>query len=208
MEYFNFHIIKWCVQRSVSASLVFCVRYVPWSGKEQVWNVKKYLHTGDLQILVWSCYNQTISTEKNPQIGFRVYHNFKVRVSTNAGKKWEIYTDKNWKPLHKWECQGTSLHHWNQYSFHLQADIPYTPKIKLGCLKLLLKIRFRLLLELVYFSKAAATDCRSLYKQCLCHIQRRKWMLTLVLCSPFTSGSDWLHLILHIFTVLPWPEIY
>lgn len=114
----------------------------------------------------------------------------------------------NWKPLHKWECQGTSLHHWNQYSFHLQADIPYTPKIKLGCLKLLLKIRFRLLLELVYFSKATATDCRSLYKQCLCHIQRRKWMLTLVLCSPLTSGSDWLHLILHIFTVLPWPEIY
>lgn len=93
--------------------------------------------------------------------------------------------------------------------FTFKQTFPIPQKIKLGLPKVTaLKTRFRCLLEVVYFSKAAATDCRSLYKQCLCPIQRRKWMLNLVLCSPLISGSDWLHLILHTVSILPWSEIY
>lgn len=99
MEYFKFHIIKRSVQRSVAVSLDFCVRYIPWWGKEQVWNVKKYLHVfthvkKKQHRRFTKSFGLVTVNQKKLQNWTRVDHNFKVRISTNSGKKWEIYTEK------------------------------------------------------------------------------------------------------------------
>ena len=102
--------------------------------------------------------------------------------------KSEVFTLLSWKSLQKWERQGPSLHHWNKYSFQLQADYSLYPKNQTWPPKFtLLKITFGLLKEVVHFSKAAAMDCSSLYKQCLCHFKSMKWHAASAAVLPISS---------------------
>lgn len=104
----------------------------------EMWkNIYTYLHmwkknnTGDLQRALVLLQSIKKNCKTGPGLITTLRSEFPLTVVRN-----ERFILKNWKPLHKWKYQGTSLHHWNQYPFNLQADIPYTQKIKLGCLKL------------------------------------------------------------------------
>lgn len=115
---------------------------------------------------LWTCNKSGNQHCQNPSTGLRDY--YKVRFSINSGKKWEIYTIK--------------------LVTYTKARVSLKSIFTSNTSKLLpIHQNQTWLPEVVYFSKAAATDCSSFYKQCLCHLKRMKWHAASAAVLPISS---------------------